>query len=217
MVLDVGVRDVDGIGGEERDGVYLEERSDLGDFEVGVESVAEQGVAGVGVRAGLYGGLRGDEDKCIGENQEDEEGREGRQRCRFREGHVWVPNLRAGLSDCKKTEKKMRQLREGYGESKNEQWKGQCRRTKKTGLCSGKRRLLSRKKDGYLGGFRYLGLEGRRRCFRVSSLLFCSSYRAVPPKSDGALQRRWRMASWGTSKLRSSELFGEGREALGTR
>lgn len=49
VVFDVGVRDVDGVGGEDRNGINLEEGSNLGDFEVGVESVPEQGVAGIGV------------------------------------------------------------------------------------------------------------------------------------------------------------------------
>lgn len=45
VVLDVGVGDVDGVGGEKRDGVDLEERRYLRDFEVGVERVAEKRVA----------------------------------------------------------------------------------------------------------------------------------------------------------------------------
>lgn len=45
MVFGVGVGDVNGVGGEERDWVDSEEGSDFGDFEVGVESVAEKRVA----------------------------------------------------------------------------------------------------------------------------------------------------------------------------
>lgn len=41
MVLDVWVRDIDGVREEYGDWVYLEERSDFCDFEVCVESVAE--------------------------------------------------------------------------------------------------------------------------------------------------------------------------------
>jgi len=44
-VLDVGVGDVDGIGGEKRDGVDLEERRHLGDFEVSVKGVSQKRVA----------------------------------------------------------------------------------------------------------------------------------------------------------------------------
>ena len=45
VVLDVGVGDVDGVRGEERDGVDLEQRRHLGDFEVRVEGVAQKRVA----------------------------------------------------------------------------------------------------------------------------------------------------------------------------
>lgn len=41
MVLDVGEGDVDGVGEEDGDWVDLEEGGDFGDFEVGVERVAE--------------------------------------------------------------------------------------------------------------------------------------------------------------------------------
>lgn len=53
VVLDVRVGNVDGVGGEDGDGVDVEEGADFGDFEVRVESVAEQCVAGVGIGAGL--------------------------------------------------------------------------------------------------------------------------------------------------------------------
>ena len=59
MVFDVRVRDIDGIGGEERDWVDLEEGGDFGDLEVGVESVANEGIAGIGFGAGLDCGFRG--------------------------------------------------------------------------------------------------------------------------------------------------------------
>ena len=49
VVFDVGVRDVDGVGSEDRNGVNLEEGSNLGDFQVGVESVSQQGIAGIRV------------------------------------------------------------------------------------------------------------------------------------------------------------------------
>lgn len=49
VVFNIGVGNVDGIGCEEGDRVDLEEGSDFGDFEVGVESVAEESVAGIGV------------------------------------------------------------------------------------------------------------------------------------------------------------------------
>lgn len=59
VVLDVGDGDVDGVGEEEGDGVDGEEGGHLRDLEVGVEGVAHQGWAGVGVGAGLDGRLRG--------------------------------------------------------------------------------------------------------------------------------------------------------------
>ena len=49
VVFDVGVRDVDSVGSEDRNGVNLEEGSNLGDFQVGVESVSQQGIAGIRV------------------------------------------------------------------------------------------------------------------------------------------------------------------------
>ena len=45
VVLHVGVRDVDGVRGEKRDGVDLEERRHFGDFEVRVEGVSQKRVA----------------------------------------------------------------------------------------------------------------------------------------------------------------------------
>lgn len=42
MVLDVWVRDVDGVREEDGDWVDLEEGSDFCDFEIGVESVTEE-------------------------------------------------------------------------------------------------------------------------------------------------------------------------------
>lgn len=53
VVLDVRVGNVDGVGGEDGDGVDVEEGAHFGDFEVGVKSVAEQCAAGVGIGAGL--------------------------------------------------------------------------------------------------------------------------------------------------------------------
>lgn len=53
VVFDVGVRDINGVGCEDRNGVNLEKGSNLGDFQVGVESVSKQGVAGIGVRTGF--------------------------------------------------------------------------------------------------------------------------------------------------------------------
>lgn len=47
VVFDVRIRNVDGIGGEKSNWVDLEERGHLGDLEVGVNGVAEQGVARV--------------------------------------------------------------------------------------------------------------------------------------------------------------------------
>lgn len=57
MVLDVREGDVDGIGGEDGNGVDLEEGGHLGYLQVRVERVAQQGVTRVGVGAGLDGGL----------------------------------------------------------------------------------------------------------------------------------------------------------------
>lgn len=51
VVFNVWVRDVDGVGGEKRNGVDLEKGCDLGDFKVGVEAVTHHGVAGVRVGA----------------------------------------------------------------------------------------------------------------------------------------------------------------------
>lgn len=45
VVLDVGVGGGDGVGEEDGDWVGLEEGSELCDFEVGVECVAEEGLA----------------------------------------------------------------------------------------------------------------------------------------------------------------------------
>lgn len=45
VVLDVGVGDVDGVGGEKRDRVDLEERRHFGDFEVSVKGVPQKRVA----------------------------------------------------------------------------------------------------------------------------------------------------------------------------
>lgn len=41
VVFDIGVGNVDGVGGEDGDRVDLEEGGYFGDFEVGVESVTE--------------------------------------------------------------------------------------------------------------------------------------------------------------------------------
>lgn len=54
VVLDVGVGGGDGVGEEDGDWVGLEEGSELCDFEVGVECVAEEGVARGARGAGLY-------------------------------------------------------------------------------------------------------------------------------------------------------------------
>lgn len=56
-VVDVREGEVDGVGGEKGGGVHLEEGGHLGDLKVGVESVADQRVAGVGAGAGLDRGL----------------------------------------------------------------------------------------------------------------------------------------------------------------
>lgn len=53
VVFNVGVRNVDGIGCEDSNWVDLEERGYFGDLELGVDCVAEQCVARVGVGAGL--------------------------------------------------------------------------------------------------------------------------------------------------------------------
>ena len=76
MVLDVRVGDVDGIGGEDGNGVDLKEGGHLGDLEVRVEGVAQQGVARIGVRAGLDCGLRAHTTyiRQHGEQDEQEEG-----------------------------------------------------------------------------------------------------------------------------------------------
>lgn len=76
MVLDVRVGDVDGIGGEDDNGVDLEEGGNLGDLQVGVESVAQQGVARVGVGAGLDCGL-GAHTTYISQHGEQNEQEEG--------------------------------------------------------------------------------------------------------------------------------------------
>lgn len=57
VVLNVGDRDVDRVGCEDRNGVGLEEGGHLGDLEVSVEGVAEESRAGVGAGAGLDDGL----------------------------------------------------------------------------------------------------------------------------------------------------------------
>lgn len=75
MVLDVRVGDVDGVDGEEGDGVDLEEGGDLRDLEVGVKGVAEEGGAGVGVRTWLYRRL-GDHRTEEEQGNCDEEGNE---------------------------------------------------------------------------------------------------------------------------------------------
>lgn len=76
MVLDVRVGDVDGIGCKNRNGVDLKEGSHLGDLEVGVESVAQHGVARIGVGAGLDSGL-GANKTYIREDREQQEQEEG--------------------------------------------------------------------------------------------------------------------------------------------
>lgn len=55
MVFDVWVRDVDGVGGEESNGVDLKKGCDFRHFEISVESVTQHCVAGIGVGTWLDG------------------------------------------------------------------------------------------------------------------------------------------------------------------
>nr|GMC51485.1 hypothetical protein Iba_chr01cCG6740 [Ipomoea batatas] len=69
VVLDVRIGNVDGVGREEGDWVGLEQRRHLGDFKVGVESVADERGASVGVGAWFNGGF-GDSERDNGEKKE---------------------------------------------------------------------------------------------------------------------------------------------------
>lgn len=57
MVLDIRVRNIDGVGSEDSNGVDLEQGRHFRYLEVGVERVTHHGVARVGVRAWLDGGF----------------------------------------------------------------------------------------------------------------------------------------------------------------
>lgn len=57
MVLDVRVRNVDGVGSEDSNGVDLEQGRHFRYLEISVERVTHHGVARVGVRARLDGGF----------------------------------------------------------------------------------------------------------------------------------------------------------------
>lgn len=56
-MLNIRVRDVNGIGSEKSNRVYLEERSNLRDLEISVKGVAKKRIARVIVRAWLNGEL----------------------------------------------------------------------------------------------------------------------------------------------------------------